>query len=138
MKLTQYLNVKKTTFKCQSVLMEKTVNGDDVIVMELLNPIREVIGSQTVYTQDWGDLPMIATNVREVRFLPEDYPNANIFKTMDRQTHKKYHKITNLGGVLDVSRNGKVWLKDVSFAVISKRYKDSMREALVREFSKNL
>lgn len=100
---------------------QKTQDGDIVAVLQLSAPIEMVRGSQEIDYQG-KRVPLIATDVNEVKVHQNDFEGI----VWDEDTDTGSYKGSNL--LLDVSKQGQVWLRSESFATGGQKLRRANQE----------
>lgn len=89
---------------------QKTKDGDHVAILQLEDPIPHVRGSQEVEFQG-RMIPIVATDVTEIKVHEGDFTDDFQF---DEEENTGSYEGSDL--ILDVAKNGQVWLRRESFA----------------------
>lgn len=113
-----------TTFKFSGIRINTTRENLKVYTFYLADPIRKVVGSQR--NTDLIDDPLFTcTNVEEINVTEEIIGKYDEGFSMIDDENGQYSG--NL--LLDISKDGRVWLLEESFGSIQQRYRAEYRQA---------
>ena len=130
----KYDDGKLVSFGFHSIETERASDGENIVILWLDEPLKEVIGSQTVYLPDPDGRCALVTarNVREIRIMEKDIPEGNSWCDFDPSSQRGEMTVGKL--VLDVAkRSHQVWLRKRPFRMEAERFLNRMREGRVAE-----
>lgn len=106
-------------FGFTDVTKTKDRDGNAIAILQLAEPIPLVRGSQEVEYNGTRH-PVTAKDVKEIKIHENDF-NENF--SFDTETNTGEYKGSEL--ILDVSKNGQVWLRKTSFAQSGSEFRNT-------------